>query len=40
VRDAAGYKMLLGQSFSTVETTTVSGMLRMPYTHVSLTAVA
>lgn len=40
VRDAAGYQMLLGQSFSSVETKTVSGMLRMPYTHVFLTAAA
>ncbi len=37
-RDEEGYRTLLETAFSKVDTTIVSGMLRIPYTHVILTA--
>ncbi len=37
-RDEEGYRSLLSESFSSVESAVVSGLLRIPYTHVILTA--
>jgi SAM-dependent methyltransferase len=37
-RDEEGYRTLLETAFGKVNTTVVSGMLRIPYTHVILTA--
>ncbi len=37
-RDEDGYRYLLEDSFTKVDTTIVSGMLRIPYTHVIITA--
>ncbi|MEZ5225001.1 MAG: class I SAM-dependent methyltransferase [Ilumatobacteraceae bacterium] len=37
-RDEEGYRTLLETAFAKVDTTIVSGMLRIPYTHVILTA--
>ena len=37
-RDEEGYRALLETAFPKVDTTVVSGMLRIPYTHVILTA--
>ena len=37
-RDEEGYRYLLDTSFPKVDTTIVSGMLRIPYTHVIITA--
>lgn len=38
VRDEDGYRQLLAAQFDSVETTIVSGMLRIPYTHVVISA--
>ena len=38
VRDVEGYRTLLESAFTKVDTNVVSGMLRIPYTHVILTA--
>lgn len=40
VRDAAGYKQLLKGSFDSIAATTVNGLLRIPYTHVVVSATA
>jgi SAM-dependent methyltransferase len=40
VRDQEGYRNLLEQVFSNVETVTVNGMLRIPYSHVVISAKA
>ncbi len=37
-RDEDGYRALLASSFDDVDTTIVSGMLRIPYTHAVITA--
>ena len=37
-RDEEGYRALLDGSFAHVETSIVSGLLRIPYTHVIVTA--
>jgi SAM-dependent methyltransferase len=37
-RDEEGYRALLADTFGSVETTIVSGLLRIPYTHVLLSA--
>jgi SAM-dependent methyltransferase len=39
-RDEEGYRALLETSFKSVESSVVTGMLRIPYTHVVLTAAA
>lgn len=39
-RDEEGYRALLATRFQSVESTIVTGMLRIPYTHVVLTAIA
>ena len=39
-RDEEGYRVLLETSFGSVESSIVTGMLRIPYTHVVLTAAA
>jgi SAM-dependent methyltransferase len=40
VRDAAGYRHLLAGSFAAVNSKTVNGMLRIPYTHLIISAIA
>lgn len=40
VRDEDGYRHLLGAGFTHVQSTVVSGLLRIPYTHVVLTSTA
>ncbi len=40
VRDRDGYQNLLAEVFSDVKATTVNGLLRIPYSHVVLTATA
>jgi hypothetical protein len=37
-RDVDGYRTLLESAFTKVDASVVSGMLRIPYTHVILTA--
>lgn len=39
-RDEEGYRVLLEGAFGRVETTIVTGLLRIPYTHVVLTAMS